>query len=99
MRRTVPVLTMLVALAAACRENKAIAAARGNSVEYALAACECEKLQKKKPPGDTKLCGEQMARAERYMRINFEMGKVSAADRASVRKAGAEAFEKCMKEP
>ena len=81
-----------------CRENKAIAAAHANAVGYGLARCECEKLSKKEPPGDTTLCGQQMAQAERYLRINFEMGKFSEADRRAVQKAGDDAYEKCIKQ-
>ena len=83
---------------AGCRENKAIAAARANAVGYGLARCECEKLSKKEPPGDITLCSQQMAQAERYLRINFEMGKLSEADRRVVQKAGDDAYEKCIKE-
>lgn len=89
---------MVLFATTACRENKAIAAARANAVGYGLARCECDKLNKKEPPGDTTLCSQQMAQAERYLRINFEMGKLSETDRRAVQKAGDDAYEKCIKE-
>lgn len=92
------ILLMLALAGVGCHENKATAAAHANAVGYGLARCECEKLSKKEPPGDTTLCGQQMAQAERYLRINFEMGKFSEADRRAVQKAGDDAYEKCIKQ-
>lgn len=91
-------ILVLLFATASCRENKALAAARANAVGYGLARCDCDKLNKKEPPGDTTLCSQQMAQAERYLRINFEMGKLSEADRRAVQKAGDDAYEKCIKE-
>lgn len=92
------ILGPLVFFALTCGENKAMAAAKANAVGYGLAHCECEKLNKKEPPGDTTLCRQQMAQALRYLNINFEMGKFSEAEKLAALKAGDEAYAKCMKE-
>ena len=89
---------LLLACLAGCQENKAISAARANAVGYGLARCECEKLSRKEPPADMTLCTQQMAQALRYLNINFEMGKLSEAEKQAIRKAGDEAFERCIKE-
>lgn len=92
------VLVAVALFAPACGESKAMAAARANAVGYGLAHCECEKLNKKEPPGDTTLCRQQMAQALRYLNINFEMGKFSETEKLATLKAGEDAFDKCMKE-
>ena len=92
------ILVLLFLAAVGCGEKKQIAAARANAVGFGLARCECEKLSKKEPPGDTKLCSQQMAQALRYLNINFEMGKFSEAEKQAMQKAADAAFEKCMQE-
>lgn len=74
-------------------------AARGNALAYAAARCHCQKLDWEKPPGDTRRCREVMARSNRYLNINFELGKFSEAERAEIQKIGEEAFEKCIRMP
>lgn len=80
----------------ACYDKKQMATAKANAVEYALAQCECEKLARKEPPGDTTQCTERMSRATRYMKINFELGKFTDAARAEVDKVGKEAYIRCL---
>lgn len=92
------VLGIFAFFAFGCHDKKRIEAARANAVGYGLAHCDCEKLGKKEPPGDTTLCRQQMAQALRYLNINFEMGKFSEAERLATLKAGEDAFDKCMKE-
>lgn len=79
-----------------CRNEKQLATAKANAVSYGLARCECEKEQRKEPPGDTRECTEAMARATRYLNINMEFGKFNAATKAEIEKAGNEAYEKCL---
>ena len=91
-------LSLLVLLLAACHEKKQLAAARANAIGYGLARCECEKLAKKDPPGDTTLCSQQMAQAERYLKINFEVGKFSETEKQAILKIGDDTLQKCLKE-
>ncbi len=81
----------------ACRNEKQLATAKANAVDYGRARCECEKQQRKKPPGDTRDCTEAMARATRYLNINLEFGKFNNAARSEIENAGNEAYEKCIK--
>jgi hypothetical protein len=89
----------LILAAGACNNKKQMDAAKKNSVGHALAQCECEKRKNKKPPEDITLCTEQMMRADRYLKINFELGKFSDSAKAEVEAAGAQAYKKCMETP
>lgn len=90
---------ILLTFATACANKKQIAAAKGNSVAYAKARCACEKQKKKTPPGDLARCTDDMARATRYLQINFEFNNFSEAERRDIDKAGDDAFAKCIAEP
>lgn len=99
MPRTLPFFILLALFCLHCRDKKQLEAARGNALAHAAARCQCEKLQRQDPPGDTTRCSEDMARSLRYLNINFEFGKFSAETRQEIQKIGDEAFEKCMKTP
>jgi hypothetical protein len=79
-----------------CKEKKQLAVAKGNAVEFSKARCACEKQKKKSPPGDLTKCSEDMARATRYLKINFEFNNFSDEAKREITKAGDEAFAKCM---
>jgi|JI10StandDraft_1071094.scaffolds.fasta_scaffold127594_2 hypothetical protein len=98
MHKFVAVLILLISMTA-CGNKKQVAAAKGNSVAYAKARCTCEKQKKKTPPGDLARCTDDMARATRYLKINFEFNNFSDAQRREIDKAGDDAFTKCMAEP
>lgn len=85
-----------ILLLPACRNKKQLATAKANAVNYGLARCECEKQQRKHPPGNTDDCTQAMAKATRYMNINFEFGNFNEAERADVHKAGNDAYDKCI---
>jgi hypothetical protein len=94
-KRAVAIVGFLVLLLS-CRNEKQLATAKANAVSYGLARCECEKQQRKVPPGDQRECTEAMARATRYLNINLEFGKFDNAARAEIEKAGNDAYEKCL---
>lgn len=98
MHKFFAVLILLI-FAAACGNKKQIAAAKGNSVAYAKARCTCEKQKKKTPPGDIARCTDDMARATRYLKINFEFNNFSDSERRDIDKAGEDTFAKCMAKP
>lgn len=88
---------LLFALAlVACRKGKLFETAKANAEQYGLARCECEKLQRQKPPGDITLCSEQMQQARRYLMFNFEMGKFSSKEQAEVTEYGEKVYRDCM---
>ena len=82
-----------------CREKKQITAAKGNAIEFSRARCVCEKQKLKTPPGDLARCTDDMARATRYIKINFEFNHFSDAEKTEIQKAGDQAFVKCMATP
>lgn len=79
----------------ACQNKKQMQAAKDNAIAYATARCECEKLEAQTPPGDTQRCIERMALAQRYLNINYELGKFSDAARREVEAAGDAAYKTC----
>ncbi len=79
-----------------CRKGKLMETAKANATQYALARCECEKLQRQDPPGDITLCFDQMQQAKRYLSFNIEMGKFSEAEKAEVMAHGDKVYEDCM---
>lgn len=99
MKHTGLALVLLTLALAACREKKHITTAKGNAIAYGKARCSCEKLKKKDPPGDLAQCSEEMAKATRYLKINYEFNSFSDADKAEIDKAGNDAFTRCMAEP
>lgn len=90
-------VTLALSLAQ-CREKKHITTAKGNAIAYGQARCACEKLKKKDPPGNLSRCTEDMARATRYLKINYEFNSFSDAEKAEIDKAGDKAFTQCMAE-
>jgi hypothetical protein len=99
MKRILALTLLLVLGLCQCREKKNAATAKGNSIAYGKARCACEKLKKKDPPGDLTRCTDDMAKATRYLKINFEFNSFSEAEKAEIAKAGDEAFMKCIAEP
>ncbi|MFO1479025.1 MAG: hypothetical protein U1F40_02360 [Turneriella sp.] len=90
-------LLFLLPLAfSACRKGKLVETAKANAKQYGLARCECDKLQRKDPPGDITLCFDQMQQAKRYLSFNIEMGKFSAAEKAEVMAHGDKVYQDCM---
>lgn len=97
-----PVTFLLLAAllaAASCRERKQLTTAKSNAIEFAKARCECEKQNRKTPPGDVTRCSEDMARTTRYLKINFEFNSFSDDDKRAITQAGDDVFKKCMAEP
>ena len=94
-KRAVAIVGFLVLLLS-CRNEKQLATAKANAVSYGLARCDCEKQQRKVPPGEQRECTEAMARATRYLNINLEFGKFDNAARAEIEKGGNDAYEKCL---
>lgn len=93
-RAKVFLLSMLILIA--CRKGKLIETAKANAEQYALARCECDKLERQKPPGDITLCTEQMQQARRYLMFNFEMGKFSQKEQAEVNEHGEKVYRDCL---
>jgi hypothetical protein len=93
---TFALLTLLVLMG--CRKTKLIETAKANARQYGLARCDCDKLQRRDPPGDVTLCLEQMQQAKRYLTFNFEMGKFSEAEKAEVMAHADQVYQACMDE-
>lgn len=92
------IIALITITAISCRNSKLMTTAKENARQFGLARCECDKLQKKDPPGDMTLCFDQMQQARRYLTFNFEMGKFSESEKAEVMAFGDQVYNTCMAE-